>query len=138
MKKAWGLAPDLFARDPVSVLGFPSKDRELRGYDLRNWSNERDTWLLIGSVASAAILVESALISFAWLANTSNCRRMKADWSSTISARFLAPARLLARSKAEFRLRWERSMSLRLKAVAPWPAASKDRSSASIASSRAS
>jgi thiol:disulfide interchange protein DsbD len=32
--------------------------------------------------------------------------RMKADWSSTISPRVLAPASFLARSKAELRLRW--------------------------------
>jgi len=73
-----GPGPSL-TRDPVSVLGSLSKARGFDGYDLRNWSNERDTWVLIGSVVSAAILVESALISFAWLANTSNCRRMKAD-----------------------------------------------------------
>ena len=78
-KKARGVAPGLLLRATPSRLGSSSEARGFDGYDLRNWSNERDTWVLIGSVVSAAILVESALISFAWLANTSNCRRMKAD-----------------------------------------------------------
>src|SRR5262245_9227909 len=78
-KKARGVAPGLLLRATPSRSLDLSKARGFDGYDLRNWSNERDTWVLIGSVVSAAILVESALISFAWLANTSNCRRMKAD-----------------------------------------------------------
>jgi hypothetical protein len=41
-------------------------------YGLRIDSKERDIWSLIGSVVSAAILVVSARISPAWLANTSN------------------------------------------------------------------
>src|SRR5262245_46569620 len=79
-KKARGVAPGLLLRaTPSRSLDLRPRPEDSMGYDLRNWSNERDTWVLIGSVVSAAILVESALISFAWLANTSNCLRMKAD-----------------------------------------------------------
>src|SRR5262245_61456883 len=79
-KRPGGVAPGLLLRaTPSRSLDLSSEVRGFDGYDLRNWSNERDTWVLIGSVVSAAILVESALISFAWLANTSNCLRMKAD-----------------------------------------------------------
>src|SRR4029078_7456327 len=45
--------------------------------------------------------------------------------NSIASARFLAPAKLLARSKPEFTLRWAISMILRLNATTPCPAASK-------------
>ena len=91
---------------------------------------------MIGSEASAAILVVSALISFAWLSEhvelAANEGRLAARRSRRGSWRRRG---FLARSKAEFRLRWAMSMSLRLKAAAPWPAASNERSSASIASS---
>jgi hypothetical protein len=78
-EKGLGASPRPFCARPRNGPWISVQRPKLRGYDLRNWSNERDTWLLIGSVVSAAILVVSALISFAWLANTSNCLRMKAD-----------------------------------------------------------
>jgi hypothetical protein len=68
----------------------------------------------------------------------SNCFRQWAACNSTISARFLAPAKLWARSKQEFRFRWAMSMILRLNAAAPHPAASKDLSKVVIDASRAS
>ena len=43
-----------------------------------------------------------------------------------MSVRFLAPAKLLARSKLASTLRRAMSTILRLNAAAPWPAASKD------------
>ena len=42
-------------------------------HDLRMASMDRAICALIGSEVSAAILVVRALISFAWLAKTSNC-----------------------------------------------------------------
>src|SRR6185312_16078553 len=76
--------------------------------------------------------------SAAWDVSVSNCFRQWAACNSTISARFLAPAKLLARLKQAFRFHWAMSMILRLNAAAPHPAASKDLSKVVIDASRAS
>jgi len=67
-KEAWGRAPGLSCATPF----FGSRGsnpaavrREISRYAFLIESKERDTWLLIGSAVSAAILLESALISFA-------------------------------------------------------------------------
>src|SRR4029450_3981944 len=75
-KKARGVWPRAFLlrATPYRSLDLGPRPDGFDGYDLRNWSNERDTWVLIGSLVSAAILVESALISFPWLSPTSSRR----------------------------------------------------------------
>ena len=97
-------------------------------------------WIDLGKVATvvAAPSSNSRLrTSSACVATASSCLRQKAACSSTISERLLAPAKLLARSKLEFKFRWVASMKLRLNAAAPWPAAPKDFPRISAAASRA-
>src|SRR6185436_19677949 len=97
-----------------------------RGDDLARPPAARSICDLMGSAAVSVTFVDSARTSRACAVNTPNCLRQKAACSSTMSARSLAPARLVAKSKLASTLRRARSTILRLKAAAPWPAASKD------------